>query len=127
MREKIKEIGGIKVLAHRVDNLERPQMRTLVDQLRDKIGSGVVVLGSANDGNVSLIVGVTKDLTGRDAGGQSDCRRSRRKWAAKAAGVPTWPKPAEKIQARWMRRWARFTAWWRACCTRNKRSLEMAI
>ena len=37
------------MLAHRVDNLERAQMRTLVDQLRDKIGSGVVVLGSANE------------------------------------------------------------------------------
>ena len=61
--DKIKEIHGIKVLAHRVDNLERAQMRTLVDQLRDKLGSGVVVLGSATNGNVSLIVGVTKDLT----------------------------------------------------------------
>jgi len=61
--DKIKEIQGVKVLAHRVDNLERAQMRTLVDQLRDKLGSGVVVLGSATDGNVSLIVGVTKDLT----------------------------------------------------------------
>ena len=61
--DKIKEVHGVKVLAHRVDNLERAQMRTLVDQLRDKLGSGVVVLGSANNGNVSLIVGVTKDLT----------------------------------------------------------------
>ena len=45
-------------------------MRTLVDQLRDKIGSGVVVLGSASNGNVSLIVGVTKDLTGRVPAGK---------------------------------------------------------
>src|SRR6185437_3274855 len=52
--EKIKDVKGVKVLAHRVDNLERAQMRTLVDQLRDKVGSGVVVLGSATDGNVSL-------------------------------------------------------------------------
>ena len=68
--ENIKDVGGIKVLAHRVDNLERQQMRTLVDQLRDKLGSGVVVLGSANDGNVSLIVGVTKDLTARIQAGK---------------------------------------------------------
>jgi alanyl-tRNA synthetase len=61
--DKIKDIRGVKVLAHRVDNLERAQMRTLVDQLRDKLGSGVVVLGSATNGNVALIVGVTKDLT----------------------------------------------------------------
>jgi len=68
--EKIKDIRGVKVLAHRVDNLERPQMRTLVDQLRDKLGSGVVVLGSATNGNVALIVGVTKDLTGRIQAGK---------------------------------------------------------
>jgi len=67
---KIKEIHGVKVLAHRVDNLERQQMRTLVDQLRDKIGSGIVVLGSASDGSVSLIVGVTKDLTSRVQAGK---------------------------------------------------------
>jgi alanyl-tRNA synthetase len=68
--DKIKDVKGIKVLAHRVDNLERAQMRTLVDQLRDKIGSGVVVLGSASNGNVSLIVGVTKDLTSRVQAGK---------------------------------------------------------
>ena len=45
--DQIKDVRGVKVLAHRVDNLERAQMRTLVDQLRDKLGSGVVVLGSA--------------------------------------------------------------------------------
>ncbi|MFZ0957352.1 MAG: DHHA1 domain-containing protein, partial [Candidatus Sulfotelmatobacter sp.] len=68
--DKVKEVKGVKVLAHRVDNLERAQMRTLVDQLRDKIGSGVVVLGSASNGNVSLIVGVTKDLTARVQAGK---------------------------------------------------------
>jgi alanyl-tRNA synthetase len=68
--DKIKEVSGVKVLAHRVDNLERPQMRTLVDQLRDKLGSGVVVLGSASNGNVALIVGVTKDLTSRIQAGK---------------------------------------------------------
>jgi alanyl-tRNA synthetase len=68
--EQIKEVRGVKVLAHRVDNLERAQMRTLVDQLRDKVGSGVVVLGSASDGSVSLIVGVTKDLTSRIQAGK---------------------------------------------------------
>jgi alanyl-tRNA synthetase len=68
--DKIKDVHGIKVLAHRVDNLERAQMRTLVDQLRDKLGSGVVVLGSATNGNVSLIVGVTKDLTNKIQAGK---------------------------------------------------------
>jgi alanyl-tRNA synthetase len=68
--EKVKEVRGVKVLAQRVDNLERAQMRTLIDQLRDKVGSGVVVLGSASNGNVSLIAGVTKDLTSRIQAGK---------------------------------------------------------
>jgi alanyl-tRNA synthetase len=68
--EKIKHIRGVKVLAHRVDNLERGQMRTLVDNLRKKLGSGIVVLGSAQDGKVALIVGVTADLTSRVQAGK---------------------------------------------------------
>jgi alanyl-tRNA synthetase len=68
--DKVKEVRGVKVLAHRVDNLERAQLRTLVDQLREKLGSGVVVVGSAANGNVSLIAGVTKDLTSRIQAGK---------------------------------------------------------
>ncbi len=60
------DVDGIKVLAQRVDALERGQLRTLVDNLRNKLGSGVVVLGSAQpDGKVALVVGVTQDLTAR--------------------------------------------------------------
>ncbi|HLH33471.1 MAG TPA: DHHA1 domain-containing protein, partial [Alloacidobacterium sp.] len=63
--------GNIKVLAQRVDSLDRGQMRTLVDNLRNKLGSGVVVLGSAQEeGKVALIVGVTKDLTGKVQAGK---------------------------------------------------------
>ncbi|HET9086268.1 MAG TPA: alanine--tRNA ligase [Acidobacteriaceae bacterium] len=65
------EVNGIKVLAQRVDALDRGQMRTLVDNLRTKLGSGVVVLGGAQEENkVSLIVGVTKDLTSRVQAGK---------------------------------------------------------
>ena len=68
--EKVQVVEGIKILAHREDNLGRPQMRALVDNLRAKIGSGVVVLGSTSDGKVALIVGVTKDLTSRVQAGK---------------------------------------------------------
>jgi alanyl-tRNA synthetase len=65
------EVAGIKVLAQRVDALDRGQMRTLVDNLRNKMGSGVVVLGGAQeDGKVALIVGVTKDLTAKVQAGK---------------------------------------------------------
>jgi alanyl-tRNA synthetase len=64
------EVEGVKVLAQRVDGVDKAQMRELVDQLRSKLGSGVVVLGAAAEGKVSLIVGVTKDLTGRVQAGK---------------------------------------------------------
>jgi alanyl-tRNA synthetase len=68
--ELVREIKGVKVVAHRADNLERPQLRTLADNLRQKLGSGVVVLGSVSEDKVALIVGVTKDLTGRVQAGK---------------------------------------------------------
>ncbi len=70
------EVKGVKVLALRVDALgqsaeAKSQMRNLVDELRGKLGSGVVVLGAATpEGKVSLIVGVTKDLLGRVQAGK---------------------------------------------------------
>jgi alanyl-tRNA synthetase len=65
------DVAGIKVLSQRVDALDRGQMRTLVDNLRTKLGSGVVVLGGAqDDGKVALIVGVTKDLTAKVQAGK---------------------------------------------------------
>ncbi len=64
------EVRGVKVLAQRVDGLDKGQMRELIDGLRQKLGSGVVVLGAAADGKVSLIVGVTKDLTARVQAGK---------------------------------------------------------
>jgi alanyl-tRNA synthetase len=68
--ERAREIRGVKVVAQRVDNLDRGQMRTLVDNMRNKLGSGVVVLGSVQDGKVALIVGVTADLTSKVQAGK---------------------------------------------------------
>ena len=65
------EVKGIKVLAQRVDGLDRGQMRTLVDNLRTRLGSGVVVLGAADaEGKVAIVAGVTKDLITRVQAGK---------------------------------------------------------
>ncbi|HXB62669.1 MAG TPA: alanine--tRNA ligase [Acidobacteriaceae bacterium] len=63
-------VKGVKVLAQRVDGLDKNQMRALVDSLRGKLGEGVVVLGAAIDGKVTLIAGVTKELTGKVQAGK---------------------------------------------------------
>jgi alanyl-tRNA synthetase len=65
------EVKGVKVLAQRVDALDRAQMRVLIDNLRNQMGPGVFILGGAQeDGKVALIVGVTKGLTGRVQAGK---------------------------------------------------------
>jgi alanyl-tRNA synthetase len=60
-----KEIHGVMVLAKRVDGIDPKDLRAFGDKLRDKLGSGVLALGSVKDGKVSLIVMVSKDLTTR--------------------------------------------------------------
>ncbi|MFZ0337983.1 MAG: alanine--tRNA ligase [Terracidiphilus sp.] len=65
------EVNGVKVLTHRADGLERGQLRTLVDNLKGKLGEGVVVLGSAQpEGRVAIIAGVTPGLVKRIQAGK---------------------------------------------------------
>jgi len=60
------EIGGVKVLAARVDGADRNALRNALDRLKDQLGSAVVVLGSAaGEDEVLLVAGVTKDCTAR--------------------------------------------------------------
>ena len=54
-----------RVLAAQVQNSDRESLRQMVDSLRQKLGSGVVVLATAEEGKVALITGVTKDLAPR--------------------------------------------------------------
>ncbi len=63
--EEARTIKDVRVLAAKVSGFDRDALRQMVDTLRQKLGSGVVVLFSADDGKVSLITGVTKDLTSR--------------------------------------------------------------
>jgi len=58
-------IKGVRLISAQVPEMSREALRGLVDTLRQKLGSGVVVLGMAEDGKVALIGGVTKDLTAK--------------------------------------------------------------
>jgi alanyl-tRNA synthetase len=62
----VREVGGVKVLATRADVGDPKALREVADQLRSKIGSGVIVLGGVGeDGKVALVAAVTADLTQR--------------------------------------------------------------
>jgi alanyl-tRNA synthetase len=60
-----KQVNGARVLTARVDGLDRAQMRALADSLRNKWQSAVVLLASVEDGSVSILAAVTKDLTAK--------------------------------------------------------------
>ncbi|WP_445490243.1 alanine--tRNA ligase [Niallia sp. 03133] len=60
--DNVKEINGVKVLVANIQGIEMNNLRTMADDLKQKVGSVVVVLGSVNEGKVNLIAAVTKDL-----------------------------------------------------------------
>ena len=65
----VQEIGGIKVLAARIDGADAKTLRDAVDRYKDKLQSAIVVLGSVDDGVVRLAAGVTKDNVDRIGAG----------------------------------------------------------
>ncbi|MFQ5432372.1 MAG: alanine--tRNA ligase [Nitrospinota bacterium] len=58
-------IDGIKVISSRLEELDNSSLRSYVDEMKQKIKSGVVLAGSVNEGKAALIAGVTKDITGK--------------------------------------------------------------
>lgn len=66
-----KEVNGVKLLAARLEGFNAKSLRDTVDQLKNKLGAGsVIVLASEEDGKVSLVAGVTADLTDRVKAGE---------------------------------------------------------
>jgi len=61
----VREVKGVKILSAKVDGKDPKRMRDFVDQLKAKMGSGIVLLGGQSQDKTSLIIGVTSDLTQR--------------------------------------------------------------
>jgi alanyl-tRNA synthetase len=68
--EETVDVGGVKLARRKVSDLDKDALRGLADSLKVKIKSGVVVLASATDAKVQIVVAVTSDLTGRVKAGQ---------------------------------------------------------
>ncbi len=64
------EINGVKVLVANLEGVEAKSLRSMMDDIKNRIGEGIVVLGVANDAKVNLIAGVTKNLTGKVKAGE---------------------------------------------------------
>lgn len=65
-----KNVKGIKLLVRELNGVEPKMLRTMVDDLKNQLGSAIIVLSTISDGKVSLIVGVTKDLTAKVKAGE---------------------------------------------------------
>jgi alanyl-tRNA synthetase len=70
LESQARTVNGARILAARVDGMDRTQMRTLADSLRNKWKSAVIVLAGAEDSNVSIVSAVTKDLTSKVQAGK---------------------------------------------------------
>jgi alanyl-tRNA synthetase len=65
LADRAVEINGLKVLSARLDGIDSKSLRDTVDRLKDRLGSSVVVIGSADEDKVRLAAGVSKDLLAR--------------------------------------------------------------
>lgn len=70
LSSECEEINGLKVLVKKLPEADPKMLRGLVDDMKNKIGSGIVVIGTAREDKVSLIVGVTKDHTQKISAGE---------------------------------------------------------
>ncbi len=68
--ESSQRIDGITVISHRIEDLEQKDLRTLADALRDKVASGIIFLSSVKNGQASMLLTVTKDLSSRFNAGE---------------------------------------------------------
>ncbi|MDE1243114.1 alanine--tRNA ligase [Vibrio aestuarianus] len=66
----VKEIAGVKVLVAQLDGADNKALRGMVDELKNQLGSGIIMLGNVADDKVGLIAGVTKDLTAKVKAGE---------------------------------------------------------
>ena len=69
LADQARDVGGVAVLAARLDEGDPKAMLATLDRLKDTLGSAVILLGRVDGGRVSLIAGVTKDLTARISAG----------------------------------------------------------
>jgi alanyl-tRNA synthetase len=68
--DDVQNVAGVKLITRHVSGLDKGGLRNVSDTLRDRLGSGVVVLASEQEGKVALVVSVSKDLTGRVQAGR---------------------------------------------------------
>ncbi len=89
--DQVKLIAGVKVLVAQLNGADNKALRGMVDELKNQLGSGIILLGNVADDKVGLIAGVTNDLTAKVKAG-SWLTSLPSKSVVKVVVVPTWHK-----------------------------------
>lgn len=97
LSSKAVDINGVKLLVSELADVEPKMLRTMVDDLKNQLGSTVIVLATVVEGKVSLIAGVSKDVTDRVKAGEL-VEWSLSRSAVRVAVVRTWRKPVVRMQ-----------------------------
>ena len=70
LAKQAEQINGVNVVVQQIDNVDAKALRTMVDDLKNQLGTAIIVFGSVVDDKVNLIVGVTRDLTDKVKAGE---------------------------------------------------------
>lgn len=118
-------VNGVKLLVKQLTNAEPKMLRTMVDDLKNQLSSGIIVLSTISDDKVSLIAGVTKDLTGKVKAGELVAFIAEQ-IGGKGAVARIWPKPAGQIPLLYLLLWQALKAGWHLTCSLSKSEQERA-
>ena len=100
LSSKAIDVNGVKLLVSELSGVEPKMLRTMVDDLKNQLGSTIIVLATVVEGKVSLIAGVSKDVTDRVNGLVWSLSR----WAASVVDVLTWRKPVVRMLRPYLQR-----------------------
>ena len=110
--DQVQEVKGVKVLAVRADGVDMNGLRNLGDQLKEKLGEGVIVIASVLDGKVNRWPQPRTEPRRQEPMPETSSRPLQVWWAEAAVAVPIWPRPAVRTPQAWTRPWQRWPKRW---------------
>ncbi|GAL19337.1 alanyl-tRNA synthetase [Vibrio maritimus] len=100
---KVEEINGTKVLVAALEGADSKNLRTMMDNAKNQMGSGIAFIANVADGKIGLIAGVTKDLTGKVKAGDL-VKMVAEQVGGKGGGRQIWRKQAAAMSMRFQKR-----------------------
>ena len=97
LTDQVKQMAGVSVLAAQVNAADMDSLRNIVDEMKTKLGSAVIVLGAVAEDKVNLVAAVTPDLVAKGFHAGKIIKEVAGCWAEAAADVRIWRKQAVRM------------------------------